>query len=30
MNPFIWVIFALLAMDAARELMGAASIGAMF
>ncbi|MGP3592014.1 KPN_01571 family protein [Vagococcus sp. WN89Y] len=30
MNPFIWVIFALLVMDAAREFIGAASIGAMF
>ncbi|EOA5091873.1 KPN_01571 family protein [Citrobacter sp. CK184] len=26
MNPIIWVIFALLALDAVRELMGASSI----
>ncbi|WP_230032347.1 KPN_01571 family protein [Citrobacter koseri] len=26
MNPIIWVIFVLLALDAVRELMGASSI----
>ncbi|MEG3672077.1 KPN_01571 family protein [Escherichia fergusonii] len=26
MNPFIWVIFVLLALDAVRELAGEASI----
>ncbi|AGN84320.1 MULTISPECIES: KPN_01571 family protein [Enterobacteriaceae] len=30
MNPFVWVIFALLALDAVRELMGAASILSLF
>ncbi|MDN2485002.1 MULTISPECIES: KPN_01571 family protein [Kosakonia] len=30
MNPFVWVIFALLALDAVRELMGTASILSLF
>ncbi|MBV7403277.1 KPN_01571 family protein [Enterobacter sp. ENT03] len=30
MNPFIWVIFALMALDAVRELMGASSVMGMF
>nr|WP_318381818.1 KPN_01571 family protein [uncultured Enterobacter sp.] len=30
MNPFIWVIFALMALDAVRELMGASSVLGMF
>jgi len=30
MNPFVWVIFALLALDAVRELIGASSIMGMF
>ncbi|MEO3739044.1 KPN_01571 family protein [Kosakonia oryzendophytica] len=30
MNPFVWVIFALMALDAVRELMGASSILGLF
>lgn len=30
MNPFVWVIFALMALDAVRELVGAASILSLF
>ncbi|WP_409418522.1 KPN_01571 family protein [Pseudescherichia sp.] len=29
MNPFIWIIAALMAFDAVREMMGAASIMSM-
>ncbi|WP_412176505.1 KPN_01571 family protein [Enterobacter sp.] len=30
MNPFIWVIFALMALDAVREIMGASSLTGLF
>ncbi|WLI77282.1 KPN_01571 family protein [Kosakonia sp. H02] len=30
MNPFVWVIFGLMALDAVRELLGAASVLALF
>ncbi|MHC0464827.1 KPN_01571 family protein [Kosakonia cowanii] len=30
MNPFIWVICSLMALDAMRELMGASSVFALF
>ncbi|WP_420704049.1 KPN_01571 family protein [Citrobacter amalonaticus] len=30
MNPIIWVVFALLAVDAVRELMGLTSISGMW
>ncbi|MGG7447109.1 KPN_01571 family protein [Kosakonia oryzendophytica] len=30
MNPFVWVIFALMALDAVRELMGASSVLGLF
>ncbi|WP_437890695.1 KPN_01571 family protein [Phytobacter sp. V91] len=30
MNPFVWVMFALMALDAVRELVGAASVLTIF
>ncbi|WP_370552269.1 KPN_01571 family protein [Citrobacter sp. R56] len=30
MNPIIWVVFALLALDAIREMVGASSILGMW
>ncbi|WP_342320787.1 KPN_01571 family protein [Kosakonia sp. BYX6] len=30
MNPFVWVIFALMVLDAVREVMGATSILGLF
>jgi hypothetical protein len=30
MNPFVWIIFALMALDAVRELIGASSLMGMF
>ncbi|WP_353599152.1 KPN_01571 family protein [Enterobacter sp. Bisph1] len=30
MNPFIWLIFALMALDAVREMIGASSIIHLF
>jgi len=30
MNPFVWLIFALMAIDAAREMFGASSILHLF
>ncbi|MBY6256323.1 KPN_01571 family protein [Phytobacter diazotrophicus] len=30
MNPFVWIIFALMVLDAVRELLGASSILGMF
>ncbi|MDD7995105.1 MULTISPECIES: KPN_01571 family protein [Kosakonia] len=29
-NPFVWIIFALMALDAVRELVGATSILSLF
>lgn len=30
MNPFVWIIFALMTLDAVRELVGATSILSLF